>query len=253
MEVEMRVRLLRTVVMASLLAGCGAKEINEKHKSTLDWLADRSEEVGTALAEAETAVAEGLAKGEAEVKAAYENSRDELAKVDSDVSDYLAAREAALTQWVNQKILIPVRHGDSLNNAKLAEDSAREDAKLQAQIDALKAEIVKMIADNSTEVYSVLDQLEAQFNEALEVIELTPGPQGEPGKDGTDGQNGSDGADGKDGVDGLDGAPGPQGPQGEPGTSAGCTTSKKKLNGNVYEFTVACVGGGTIKFKIANP
>ena len=53
--------------------------------------------------------------------------------------------------------------------------------------------------------------------DAIESIELTPGPQGNPGLAGTNGTDGIDGISGTDGINGIDGIQGPQGLQGETG------------------------------------
>jgi hypothetical protein len=58
---------------------------------------------------------------------------------------------------------------------------------------------------------------EKYVDDAIETIELTPGPagpQGEPGPAGRDGIDGKDGEPGKDGAQGIQGPVGPEGPQG---------------------------------------
>ena len=64
----------------------------------------------------------------------------------------------------------------------------------------------------------------AQVDNAINTIELTPGPQGDPGPsgaDGADGATGSTGSTGATGPQGPAGSQGPAGPQGPAGSSGG--------------------------------
>jgi hypothetical protein len=207
------------------LGSCGPDKAHDNYTATLDWFADR-----------EAAVAEGLANGEAEVKVAYENSRDELAKFDADMkqgfedtrddlaridqavskdlaegeretTNYLAGKEKVVHDYTAEKLTI-IRDGDSSNNRQLASDSEVADADLQRQIDELELKLIEEIVNNTTNLEDAMDAMSEHFNVELLNIELTPGPQGEKGDQGIQGNKGAKGAAGLKGADGEDGEDG---------------------------------------------
>ena len=63
----------------------------------------------------------------------------------------------------------------------------------------------------------------AQVDNAINTIELTPGPQGDPGPSGADGADGATGSTGSTGATGSQGPAGPQGPAGSSGGGASTT------------------------------
>ncbi len=75
----------------------------------------------------------------------------------------------------------------------------------------------KLQADLDAEI-ATRASADADLQQQLDTIELTPGPQGETGDKGDQGDKGDPGTNGTNGVDGEDGLS-IQGPQGEPGTS----------------------------------
>ena len=120
---------------------------------------------------------------------------------------------------INREILDTFDEEGNYNKTNWSNGDIITDNKLNKVEDA-----IYQINDNSsnyalkTDIPSI-DGLatESYVDEAIETIELTPGPKGDKGDKGDPGKDGKDGEQGPAGKDGVDGETGPQGPQGERG------------------------------------
>lgn len=92
--------------------------------------------------------------------------------------------------------------------------------------DSIGDAVEDYLAENPIEVDLTGYATEGYVNDAIAVIELTPGPQGPQGEQGIQGEKGEDGytpikgvdyLDGKDGINGKDGEQGPKGDKGDTG------------------------------------
>jgi chromosome segregation ATPase len=164
------------------------KDLANGEREVTDYVADRERSVTDSLADGEKDVSDTLADFDSGMKTNWEVLRDDvseeekrfrdamdvnwqtgsndLAKGEREVTDYVADREKATHNYVNEKILIPVRHGDSLNNQVLSDtdkDLQRQIDELNRQAASLKAQLDANFAADASAAYEFETSLAAIY------------------------------------------------------------------------------------------
>ena len=223
-------QFLLLLMVAFTLGSCEIYDRVDELELTADALTKEDGYLSAALVEANIALADATALLEAAIA--------ENAQLSADNAALIAANMTEVDIKLAEIIASDELTAQEISDLEASVNVVKEDvmAYVDAQIDALQAELTAAIADGDKDA---INKLQADIDAAIAA--------GLRGEDGADGQDGQDGAPGQAGQAGQDGTPGQDGAPGADGTGSGVSYDDAELRSliSTLDTTISNLGAHT--------